>query len=180
MLPRVEAPPLALSSAPRKRQPSTKLLVILLVPSAIAVAGVLLLLRLYFQPPTVPGYALADAGPQEPEIVVLPGARFEVELRPLAPVVGAVAARAFLLRGNEVRPWAARFDVERDGSVRIAGAGDALFAKVPAWSWELAIAVGRPETLPVAPAEILRARDAVGDGGPAPWQLVRARIKLGG
>jgi hypothetical protein len=156
---------------------------ILLVPSAIAVAGVLLLLRLYFQPPTVPRYALADAGPQEQEIDVLPGARFEVELRPVAPVVGAVAARAFLLRGKEVRPWPAwpaHFDVERDGSVRIAGAVDTLFAKVPSGPWEIAIAVGRPETLPVAPAEILRARDADADAGPAPWQLVCERIKLGG
>jgi hypothetical protein len=179
----VEVPAQAPSPAHSKRQAAAKLFVILLVPSAIAVAGVLLLLRLYFQPPTVPRYALADAGPEELEIDVLRGARFEVELRPVAPVVGAVAARAFLLRGNEVRPWPAgpaHFDVERDGSVRIAGAVDTLFAKVPSGPWEIAIAVGRPETLPIAPAEILRAHDAGADAGPAPWQLVCERIKLGG
>jgi hypothetical protein len=149
------------------------------VPSAIAVAGALLLLRLYFQPPTVPPYALAGGGDDRSETELARGARFAMELLPAGPVVGAVAARGFLLRGHEVRPWDPPFDVQRDGSIRIAGLVDALFANVPSGDWEIAVAVGRPETLPTAPRDVLRARDIADDGGAAAWRLVRWRIKLG-
>jgi hypothetical protein len=128
----------------------------------------------------VPRYALAPENPDGAETELVRGAHFEVDLHPTGPVVGAVAARAFLLRGNEVRPWDPPFEVERDGSVHIAGAVEALFANVPAGTWEIAVAVGRPETLPTAPKDILRARNTRTDGGAAPWQLVRERIKLGG
>jgi hypothetical protein len=57
---------------------------------------------------------------------------------------------------------------------------DALFAGVPAGPWEVAIAVGRPETLPTAPRDILRARDGGAAGADAAWRLVRQRIVLGG
>ena len=168
-------------SEPRRERASAlvRLFVLLLVPVAIAIAGALLLLRLHFQPPTVPRYTIAP-GSIEPETVLLRGGRFELTLRPLGPVVGAVGARAFLLRGNEVRPWDPPFEVGRDGSVRIAGTVDALFANVSPGEWDLAIAVGRPETLPTAPRDILRAREASSDAGPAAWQLIHERIKLGG
>jgi hypothetical protein len=153
---------------------------LLVVPSAIAVAGLLLVLRLHFQPPTVPPYTIERESADRAETELVRGDRFEVDLRPDEPVVGAVGARGFLLRGDEVRPWDPPFAVERDGSVRIAGAVEKLFANVPAGAWEIAVAVGRPEMLPTAPKDVLRARDSSKDGGAAPWHLVRERIRLGG
>jgi len=149
-----------------------------LLPLAAVVAGALIALRLHFEPPTVPPYTLAGTGD---EVLLAPGDRFVIDLRPTAPVKGAVAARAFLLRGDEVRPWDPPFSVATDGSVHIAGSVDALFAGVPAGPWEVAVAVGRPEVLPTAPKDVLRARDST---SPAPaqagWHLVRERVRLGG
>jgi hypothetical protein len=150
--------------------------VLLLLPAAVAVTGVLLALRLHFEPPTVPPYTLAS---RSDDAALRYGDRFEADLRPSAPVTGAVGARAFLLRGNEVRPWNPPFEVARDGSVRIAGPVDTLFAGVPAGPWEIAVAVGRPETLPTAPRDLLRGRDTEANAGAAAWRLVRKRITLG-
>ena len=66
------------------------------------------------------------------------------------------------------------------GTVRLDGAVDTLFAGVPLGAWDVAIAVGRPETLPTAPRDILRARDAGASDADAAWRLVRERIVLGG
>jgi hypothetical protein len=178
MRPSVEGQTLSTPGRERQSRPA-RLVALLLVPLAIAVAGALLLLRLYFQPPTVPRYILAGSGSDAAEAALLRGARFELTLQPVEPVVGAVGARAFLLRGSEVRPWEPPFEVGRDGSVRIEGRVDTLFANVPPGDWELAIAVGRPETLPTAPRDILRARGGSSDAGPAPWQLVLQQIKVG-
>jgi hypothetical protein len=168
-----------LSPHDRQRQ---RIVALLLVPAAVAVTAALLLLRLHFQPPTVPAYTLAplasDAGAAGAAVVeVHPGGRFSIELRPSQPVVGAVAARGFLLRGDDVRPWDPPFEVARDGTVRLAGPVDVLFAGVPAGEWEVAVAVGRPENLPTAPRDVLRARDE--DAGTSVWHLVRERIRLG-
>jgi hypothetical protein len=153
-------------------------LALLLVPAAAAGAGTLIALRLHFEPPTVPPYALAESGDG---VVLTPGHRFEVDLRPTAPVTGAVGARAFLLQGGHVRPWDPPFSVFSDGSVRIAGSVDALFAGVPTGDWEIAVAVGRPEVLPTAPRDVLRARSEDGRHSDAAvgWRLVRERVRLG-
>ena len=148
---------------------------LLLVPAAAAIAVGLVSLRVHFQPPTVPAYALVDDGG---ETVLAPGGQFTMEARPEAPLLGAIGARAFLLRGDEVRPWDPPFSVARDGAVRIDGPVRTLFAGVAAGPWEIALAVGRPETLPTAPRDVLRARD--GDSaGRASWRLVRKRVRLG-
>jgi hypothetical protein len=147
---------------------------LLLVPGAAAVAVALVSLRLHFQPPTVPAYAVANAGPDP--VTLTPGGQFELELRPQSPVTGAIAARGFLLQGDTVRPWDPPFTVAGDETVRIAGPVDALFAGVPAGSWEAAVAVGRPETLPTAPNDVLRARGQQPDA--AGWRLVRERVLL--
>lgn len=162
--------------ASRARHATSAILPLLLVPAAAIVAGALLVLRLHFQPPTVPPYTLAQAEDPPP---LRPGSHFEVNVRPTAEVTGAVGARAFLLRGTEVRPWDPPFQVARDGTVRIAGSVDALFAGVPPGEWEIAIAIGRPETLPTAPRDVLRARNADVSAGAAAWRLVRQRIRLG-
>jgi hypothetical protein len=145
-----------------------------LVPGAAVVAVCLVSLRLHFQPPTVPAFAVAGARPDE--VPLEPGGRFELELRPLGSVTGAIAARGFLLRGDTVRPWDPPFSVDGDGTVRISGAVDALFAGVPAGPWEVAVAVGRPETLPTAPNDILRARGEQPEN--VGWRLVRERVVL--
>jgi hypothetical protein len=176
------------ASADRARRGSS-LPAILLLPAAVAVAAGLLALRLHFQPPTVPLYALGAPGAPGrhlegtrdggDEAVRVPwGGHFSIEVHPSAPVVGAVGARAFLVRGAEVRPWDPPFAVERDGSLRIEGPVDTLFAGVSDGSWEIALAVGRPETLPTAPRDILR-EEAGHGGGAAAWRLVRERIKIG-
>jgi hypothetical protein len=146
-----------------------------LVATAVTVATVLVLLRLHFQPPLVPTYALGEG---TGEIALKAGDRFEMNLRPTRAVQGAIGARAFLLRGSEVRPWDAPFSVSADGSVRIAGRVDLLFAGVPRGRWEVAVAVGRPELLPTAPTDILRGRND--DPRPSGWRLVRERVWLEG
>lgn len=145
-----------------------------LLPGAAAVAVALVSLRLHFQPPSVPAFAvtgeLPDAVPLEA------GGHFDLELRPLSPVTGAIAARGFLLRGDTVRPWNPPFSVTRDGTVHITGPVDTLFAGVPPGPWEVAVAVGRPETLPTAPSDVLRARGEQPEN--ASWRLVRERVVL--
>jgi hypothetical protein len=150
-------------------------LAVALVALAVALAVLLVLLRLHFQPPLVPRYELAEG---TAEIALKPGDRFEMNLRPSAAVQGAIAARAFLLRGREVRPWDPPFSVSTDGAVRIAGQVDSLFAGVPRGRWEVAVAVGRPELLPTAPDDILHGRND--DSRPSGWRLVRERVWLEG
>jgi hypothetical protein len=148
----------------------------LVLPAAVVVAGGLLALRLHFQPPTVPPYTLANSG----VVTVLhPGGHFELDIHPTAEVTGAVGARAFLVRGNDIRAWDPRFEVSRDGSAHIGGDVDSLFAGVPLGDWEIDVAIGRPETLPTAPRDVLNARNADVDAGMAAWHLVRERILLG-
>lgn len=152
-----------------------KLVALLLVPAALVVSLVLLALRLRLEPPTVPTYALVgDAG----AITARHGERFELTMVPAAQSAGAVSARAFLLRGDTVRPWDPPFTVVRDGTVTLSGTVDALFEGVAPGEWEIAIAVGRPETLPTAPRDVILARDAGAEG--RAWRLVRQRIILGG
>ena len=147
----------------------------LLVPAAGVVALTLVALRMHFEPPTVPPYALARPADGA---VLSQGGRFDVTLRPASPVRGIVGARGFLVRDEEVRPWDPPFRVDADGAVRIEGDVDVLFAGVPPGPWTVAIAVGRPEVLPTAPRDVLRAR--ADDGSPASWRLVRERVQLAG
>jgi hypothetical protein len=163
----------------------TNKIALALLPAAGLVAVGLVGLRMHFQPPTVPEYTMAPAA--SAEITLAPGDAFALELRPTAPVTGAVAARGFLVRGEEVRSWTAPFttgpdgttpsSVAADGSVHIEGTVASLFAGVPPGDWEVAIAVGRPENLPTAPRDVLRARDA--DPRALSWRLVRERVFLG-
>jgi hypothetical protein len=154
--------------------PRRSLIPPIVVGLAVLTAAVLLVLRMRLEPPTVPGYTLegADGG----DVVVREGQRFRLDLEPSGQVTGAVGAHAFLVRGETVRTWDPNFDVDRDGSVHVAGMVDKLFEGVPAGPWEMAIAVGRPETLPTAPRDILLAPDS--GVSQAAWHLVRERIVL--
>jgi hypothetical protein len=172
------APPATRVPGPTGERPGSPLFALFLVPAAALVALLLLVLRLHFQPPTVPTYVLERGdGPTEAYSALALGGEFDLTLRPESPVVGAVAARAFLIRGNEVRPWDLPFSVSPDGLVHMSAPVRAAFSGVPPGEWEVAVAVGRPETLPTAPNDILRARDA--GPGPASWRLLRAKVRVG-
>lgn len=161
--------------------PLQRIVAVALVPGAALGAGALIALRLHYQPPRVPDYAVAGpvaaAGPDHDGRPLAPHGQFDIELRPLAPVDGAVGARGFLLRGDVVRPWDPPFQVTRDGTITIAGPVDTLFDGVPPGPWEIAVAVGRPEALPTAPRDVLRerSRDA---GADASWRLAILRVVL--
>lgn len=156
---------------------------VVLVASAIVMAGALIVMRNHFQPPKVPRYEAAgdlrvgvnDAGSTQ-EKILRQGDRFEMLLRPESPVTGAIGARAFLLRQGEVRAWDPPYSVAVDGVVNISGAVDALFAGIPRGGWEVAVAVGRPEVLPTSPRDVLRRRDE--DPTLAGWHLVRVPVRL--
>jgi len=166
-------------------RPRRNAIAFLLVPSAVVAAGALVLIRLHFQPPNVPRYQATvlgdvqattqDAGPPEDRLLRR-DSLFEIELRPQNAVTGAVGARAFLLRGDEVHGWDPPFSVSLDGVVRIAGTVDKLFEGIPRGRWEVAIAVGRPEVLPTAPHDVLyrRGNDPILAG----WHLVRIPVRL--
>lgn len=158
----------------------SRLPALLLLPAALLVAFGLVALRLHYQPPTVPLYVIDEPSPTggDHAVVLARGGSFQLTMRPTGPVAGAVGARAFLVRGEEVRPWEAPYTVSRDGSIHLAGQVDTLFAGIPAGSWDLAVAVGRPENLPTAPRDVLRARDSTNPGNPAVWRLVRERIRV--
>lgn len=100
----------------------------------------------------------------------------ELVLRPSKPVEGAVSAHGFLVQGEDARAWNPPMAVSSAGAIRIAGpAGDLL--GVPAGTWDVLLVVGRAETLPSDPQSVAHA--AAGPAGEHPWQLLRARVRLG-
>jgi hypothetical protein len=163
---------------------SGKLLAALVAPAGVAVAVLLLALRLHFQPPSVPVYTFTGGGGADVALA-RPGSQFELEAVPALEVQGAVTARAFLVpalpleptSGTDVKPWPVPMEIGRDGSVHVAGNVDALFAGVPPGDWVIVIAVGRPEMLPGDPRQLLAGGAA--DAGAAAWRVVRKRVRLG-
>ncbi|MCY1023557.1 hypothetical protein [Pyxidicoccus sp. MSG2] len=155
------------------------------VLGAVAAAAAVLLLALPREAPPLPGYTLSvsseqavRAGAPEPEVPRLgPGSRLDVLLRPEQAVDGPVEVRAFLLRPGEARAWTPPLERSPDGAVRIQGPVDALLSLAPG-EWTLAIAVGRPGTLPEAPDEVL----ARVEEGRAPeagtWRLLTRKFLL--
>jgi len=145
---------------------------LLLVPAAIALAVVLLVLRVRLEPPTVPTFELLDGG----TAVLHPDGRFVMEVEPTSQLVGAIGVHAFLVQGDTVRPWDPPVEVARGGLVHIEGPVDRLFAGVPPGEWDVTLAVGRPETLPRAPVDVLQASGT--DAAAAAWRLVRMHVRL--
>ncbi|WP_164018023.1 hypothetical protein [Pyxidicoccus trucidator] len=153
--------------------------------AALAAAAAVLLLALPREAPPLPGYTLSvsseqavRAGATEPEVPRLgPGSRLDVLLRPEQAVEGPVEVRAFLLRSGEARAWSPLLERSPEGAVRIRGPVEALLP-LPPGEWTLAIAVGRPGTLPEAPGEVL----ARVEEGRAPeagtWRLLTRKFLL--
>jgi hypothetical protein len=169
------------TTAPPARRNAIALLI---APTAIVMAGALVAMRLHFQPPNVPRYdatvtqTLVEPGPPGAanDRGLRRGDRLSIDLHPQAAITGAIGARAFLLRGDEVRAADPPVSVAVDGVVHIAGTVDELFPDAPRGRWEVAVAVGRPEVLPTAPRDVLRRRDE--DPALAGWHLVRTPIRL--
>ena len=151
---------------------SGRAVALVLAPAAVAVAVVLLVLRVKLEPPTVPSFVLEDGG----STVLAPGGRFLMVVEPTGQVTGAIGVRAFLVQDDTVRPWDPPVEVVRGGTVRVEGPVDRLFAGVPAGEWDVVLAVGRPETLPTAAIDALRARGT--DASAAAWRLVRMHVRL--
>ena len=168
---------------------SGKVAALVLAPTAAAVAVVMLVLRMRIEPPTVPPYRVTavrvmpdvlEPPEASAELALHPGERLKLTLEPEGQLTGAIGGRVFLVRGEQVRPVEPQpeFFVDRDGTMHVEADASALFAGVAAGEWDVAIAVGRPETLPRAPADVLHA-PAPGAQG-APWFLVRQHVRFGG
>lgn len=164
---------------------SGRVVAAILLPLAAVIAVVAVFLRLHFQPPTVPPYSLssvtgvsgAPAGDGHDEVTLRPGSDFELVARPATPPAGIVGAKGFLLRSGDNRLWDAPYTAQPDGTIRIGGPVDTVFRNVPAGAWDVAVAVGRPETLPSMPADVERRE---GDPSPAAaaFHVVHQRVML--
>jgi hypothetical protein len=80
--------------------------------------------------------------------------RFEVVLRPATDAPGPLAARAFLVRGASIIPFAGAVDVAANGAIRFAGSARD-FPGVTAGAAELVIAVGRADAIAAGDAASL-------------------------
>jgi hypothetical protein len=163
------------TSAGATRPRSGRLAALLLLPAAILVAALLLALRLRIEPPTLPRYAVVDAG----SVRLRVGDSLAIDLAPVGQVTGAVGLRAFVVRDGDARPFEPKVLVDKDGTMHLRGEVGALFAGAPRGDCQLAFAVGRPETLPSSAAEVLR-RHGGGDAGAAAWWLVTVSARLEG
>jgi hypothetical protein len=155
------------------REPSGRLVAVLLLPLAALLAASAVLLRMHFQPPLVPPYALEGEAPAE--VTLHRGMAFELIARPSKPPGGNVGAKAFLLRSGHNLAWNAPYATDADGTIRIGGEVDTVFKDVPAGAWDVALVVGRPEMLPSMPAEAERPRD---ESTPAPFHVLHRRVVL--
>lgn len=154
-----QAPPAArlLPFAPRRRLWGSAAAL-----AAMAAAAAILLVLSPRGGPPLPGYGLSFSSEQavradasEREVPRLgPGSQLELLLRPEQAVAEPVEVRAFLLRPGEARAWTPPMERSAEGAVRIRGPVEALLS-IPPGEWTLALAVGRPGTLPEAPREVL-------------------------
>jgi hypothetical protein len=162
---------------------SGRVVALLLLPLAAVIAAVAVFLRLHFQPPMVPPYALTGvnggtpAADEHEEVTLRPGSDFELVARPATPPAGIVGAKGFLLRKGENRLWDAPYTAQPDGTIRIGGPVDTVFRGVPAGAWDVAVAVGRPEMLPSMPGDIER-KEAEPSQAPAAFHVVHQHVML--
>lgn len=166
--------------APRRRPR----MIVPVVAAMAAAAAVFLLVSPRGGRP-LPGYTLSlsseqevRSGAAEAEVPRLgPGSLIDLILRPEQAVTEPVEVRAFLLRPGEAQAWTPPMERSAEGAVRIHGPVESLLSISPG-EWTLAIAVGRPGTLPTDPGEL---RPLVEEGR-APtagsWRLLTRRFLL--
>ncbi|MDC0747937.1 hypothetical protein [Polyangium mundeleinium] len=120
----------------------------------------------------VPAYELTLLGgerstrtepiPAEPRPTVRlgSGSSLEIVLRPATSDRKPITTGGFLIQDGRARVWEVQPEISPDGAIQITGDRQALFPNVPAGSYELVIAVGRPGALPDADAVV---RGAAGE-----------------
>ncbi|MDI1476478.1 hypothetical protein [Polyangium sp. y55x31] len=98
----------------------------------------------------------AEPAPTDPRppLRLGPGSSLEIVLRPASPDRKPIAAGGFLIQDGRARVWPIHPDISPDGAVRVAGERETLFPDLPAGSYEIVIAVGRPGALPDAGAVV--------------------------
>jgi hypothetical protein len=153
---------------------SGKIVALLLVPVGAVVAAGAVALRMHFQPPTVPDYSLVGVAPGS-EVTLAPGGSFTMVMQPSGQVTGIVGAHGLLLGQGQARPWDPSFSVAANGTVSVAGTREQLFPGVPPGEWDVAVAVGRPETLPTRPGDFSADH---GHDDRAGFRIVHQRLHL--
>jgi hypothetical protein len=130
-----------------------------LVAAAAAAAGVILMVNVFARPPALPMYGALEleggiermrGGSAPATLLLAPGSSFKLTVRPNTAVQGKLAARAFLERGGELRPWDLPEPViPESGVVKIEGTMGREI-DLGAGLWTLWVVVGRPGKLPDA------------------------------
>ena len=161
-----EPSPANVISMPQRKRAA---MVVGLVSTLAAAAGLLLFLSTRPRLDPVPGYSLMTVGGESsvrsegprgiPTLV--PGSRLEVQLRPATRVTGPVVVRGALMRGDEVRLWTPPVQTDEAGAVRIAGTRETLFPGVPDGTWDVVLIVGRQGAMPSDEASFRRFRLAL-------------------
>jgi hypothetical protein len=150
----------------------------LLIPIAALFAVTLVTLRLRNQPPDLPGYTLTlegEAGTKSPSPLRV-GGPLELVLRPTGKVTGAVGARAFFVRDGKGIVWeTAKPHVTPDGTVRLTGILD---PPLPPGEWDLAVAVGRLEMIPLTPELIVFALQNDEGAPTGGWVLLHHSVQI--
>ncbi|MDC0744110.1 hypothetical protein [Polyangium mundeleinium] len=166
----------------RIHRPRRALLALFAACLTAAVAFVLLS-RNDAEPP-LPMYALSVEGgdrsfradapsPDEPRLA--PGSRLSLSIRPAADVLGVVEARAYSIRDGVVAPCRPRIEIAATGAILVTGSREELFPDIGPGRLEIAILVGRPETLPEhTPA----ASELAPEGPTRAFQVLRAAVWL--
>lgn len=171
-LTRMHAPPPVLAKR-RLGRTST------ILTSLAVAAGVLLGVNALRTTNEIPKYELTLAGEQpmrgqpagDTELHTFSShERFRLLLRPDRAVRGPVAARVFLIRGDESRRWETPVDISNEGAIRIVTPLDTL-PPGSGGAWEMVVVVARPGALPDAPPPAGRKDDAA-------MHVLRARVEF--
>ncbi len=176
--PRHAAPVISLAAARRRRR---RMVSGALGVVAAAAAAVLLLIP---RVEPLPGYALLHSGGDaqvraDPAATAVAeqrlrvGSRLRLVLRPSSKVEGPVAVRAFAraVGAAAATELALPAEISPDGGVKIDVEVGGDVALAPG-DWDLFLAVGRPDVLPVAADAPAAGPDPRTDG----WQLVHLRL----
>lgn len=137
-------------------------------------------------PSPLPDYSITLLGEQTergpamatPLPVFGPGSEIDLVLRPDTATTGAIAARAFIVRGGVVEAWTPPMEISSSGSVRIAGSFEAVFRGIPPGPVELALAVGRPGSIPDDMSVVSPASAGASAPGERAWRLVSIRAQI--
>jgi hypothetical protein len=150
----------------------------LFVPLAGAAALVLLIPRSARQPGApLPAYGLEVSGgvaevraatPVAAPLVLEPGVRVELRLRPKQAVEGPVDARLYWRSGRDLRRWPVRAQVSAEGVLRVIAPAESPFG--PGEGEVIAI-VARPAALPD------QVDLATLENGRADWQILRWAVR---